>query len=213
MITDVVKKPVILKEKELTPFEGKVLDSTEEYISFLFKDSNFSNTQSRSLSFDKSLFRKVLLQFSELNLLRVYDCQFINCDLSNTACTKAGMQRVEFEETKLTGFKLIETDVKDTVFKDCKLDYFQSMSSKYTRVVFKNCDLRYADFSGADLTGITFSGCDLTEVEFSRAKLQNTDIRGCIIDNIKVSIQELEGAIVDASQAVTIAQLLGMKVM
>ena len=65
---------------------------------------------------------------------------------------------------------------------------------------------------GADLSGVLFSRCNLTRCDMTGARLSGADFRGSSIEGLKVGLDELQGAIVDPSQALSFASLLGLVV-
>jgi uncharacterized protein YjbI with pentapeptide repeats len=72
--------------------------------------------------------------------------------------------------------------------------------------------LRGALFDGADLRGVTFARCDLTNADLQGANLRGADLRGSLLDGLRIDSQDLQGAIIDPSQAVQVAGLLGLTV-
>ena len=72
--------------------------------------------------------------------------------------------------------------------------------------------LRGALFEGADLRVVTFTRCDLTNADLQGANLRGADLRGSLLDGLRVGPKDMQGAIIDPSQAIQVAGLLGLTV-
>ena len=85
-------------------------------------------------------------------------------------------------------------------------------SAVFKTARFEGCLLRGALFDGADLRGVVFQRCDLTNTDFTGASLRDVDLRGSIIDGLKAGVREWQGAVIDPTQAVQVAMLLGLTI-
>jgi len=73
--------------------------------------------------------------------------------------------------------------------------------------------MREADLSGADCTGAVLAGVDLSGARLRGVKLGRADLRGSDLTALDpVAAAELRGALIDAEQAVVIAQALGLEI-
>ncbi len=72
--------------------------------------------------------------------------------------------------------------------------------------------LRGALFEGADLRGVMFARCDLTNADLQGTNLRGADLRGSLLDGLRIGPKDVQGAIIDPSQAVQVAGLLGLTV-
>jgi uncharacterized protein YjbI with pentapeptide repeats len=62
------------------------------------------------------------------------------------------------------------------------------------------------------LAGVVFRNCDLTNADLRNTTLRGTDLRGSTLTGMQVGAKELRGAIIDPTQAVHLARLLGVTV-
>jgi uncharacterized protein YjbI with pentapeptide repeats len=144
--------------------------------------------------------------------IRALDVRWNTCDLANARWEKATFARVEFLSCRLTGFTAPECDVSDIVFRDCQADLAKFRFSSFKSVKFEHCTLRESDFYGSDLSGVIFDDCDLTGAQMSEAKLAGAVLCGSNVEGLNVGHKELQGAIVDPTQAALLAGQLGLQV-
>jgi uncharacterized protein YjbI with pentapeptide repeats len=144
--------------------------------------------------------------------LRLLDVQLEACDLTGAIWEQARLQRVTFNGCRLRGVQLLEAHCENAVFHDSLLENSNFASATFKAARFENCDLREAVFTEADLGNVVFQRCDLTHADLRGSKLTGADLRGSIISGMQVGAPELKGAIIDPTQAVQVASLLGLSV-
>lgn len=204
-------KPPALPKK----FLGRALPEPRlanfgRYSQLSLTHEQFSGQSADRLSFEQMVFKGVSLHASELEHTQITDCRLNECDLANASWFQADFARVELLNCRLTGFHTIEARLQDVLFKDCQAALAQFRFSTFKNARFEQCDLSDADFQGADLTGAVFAQCNLSRAEMSGAKLAGADLRGCTLDGLHAGWQELQGAIIDPSQALALVQALGI---
>ncbi len=133
-------------------------------------------------------------------------------DFSGADWKRARLRRVEFYECRLIGVQWLEVQLEDVVFRGCTLESAVFASAACKRVRFERCLLRGAMFDGADLSGVTLYGCDLTGADLQGANLRGADLRGSVLDGLRISARDVQSAIIDPTQAVQVAGLLGLTV-
>ena len=57
-----------------------------------------------------------------------------------------------------------------------------------------------------------FTRCDLTDADLQGANLRGADLRGSLLDGLRIAPKDVQGEIIDPSQAVQVAGLLGLTV-
>ena len=89
----------------------------------------------------------------------------------------------------------------------------------FSNTLWKDSSIVQAKFCMAYLSDskfkkLKFDQVDLTRAEFFHTSLKGVDLSGCLIEGITVSesFRELRGLKIDASQALDIALLLGVKI-
>ncbi len=203
--------------KTRTPVELKegadfVLADDQEYEGFMFSGFENNNKKVLDIKLQECVIKQSNLSQSHLSSTKFVDIKFDNCDLSNLKIERGYLERVEFIKCRMTGFKAIESRFRDVLFKDCQLKLSQLRMCKFKHIVFDHCIITEGDFYGSDLSGTIFLDSDLTKAEMSGTKLPQVDFRSSKIEGINVSIESLKGAIIDPTQIIYLAGLLGVKI-
>lgn len=188
------------------------LSDDGEYSAFEAAGCSLAGRSAARISFETVLFRKAVLGPSRISKPRLVDCRLETSDLSGIDWEQARFRRVEFSGCRLIGALLAESDWEDVVFKECNLERAVIASAKFRAARFERCVLREASFEYTDCSGVIFEDCDLTRADLRRAKLEASDLRGSKLDGVQAGPEEFLGAIVDSSQALQIAGLLGILV-
>lgn len=141
------------------------------------------------------------------------DLRLEGCDLANLQGSRLYAIRVAVTDSRLLGMQAIESDWKDAVFTQCGGSMANFSGSKFARVRFENCDFSEADFTDCDLRTAVFRNCRLERADFTGAKLNGADWRGCELEGVRLSVRDMKGLAVTASQAAYFARLLGLKVL
>lgn len=207
-----MKNPFAIDEKKLAPFTAVALEDEVDYEDILISGNDFSKIKTKSISFTKTIFRKVIFSESDMKRLRLYDCRFEQCDIVNANWANSAIQRTEFFQCRITGFNINGSQLKTISFKECKGEYTQFRQLQCKSISFKQCQLSFADFSESLMPEAVFTECDINNSDFLNTYLKDADIRSTNIDNIRIGIKELQGVIVDPSQALYLAGLLGIKI-
>ena len=92
------------------------------------------------------------------------------------------------------------------------MNYINFSSSKYKALKLENCHLSDSSFNDSDLSKTEFIKCNLSKCEFIQTPLKIVDLSSCDISGILLNLNHLNGAIISESQAIDIAQLLGVKI-
>lgn len=162
--------------------------------------------------FEQVLFRRVNLMQTNLSRAQMLDVRFETCDLVGAEWEKVHLNRVECIGSRLMGLKLIKAEIENVFVKDCNAEFAIFWDAVFKGVRFEHCILGETSFERADLSGVVFHDCDLRKADLRGAKLVGTDFRGSRIDGLQVGLKELRGAIVDPSQTLYLAALLGITV-
>lgn len=164
------------------------------------------------VAFEQVVLRRASLARTALAAPRLVDVRAEVTDFSGADWKKAHLRRVEFIECRLLGVQWLEAQLEDIVFRDCILESAVLASATFRQVRFIRCMLRAAMFDRADLSGVILHGCDLTGADLQGAILRGADLRGSIIDGLRIGPKEMQGAIIDPTQAIQVAALLGLTV-
>ena len=166
-----------------------------------------------SLRLDSCLLRTVAMPGAEIRSAKWKDVRFSGCDLANAEVRALTAIRVEFAGCRMTGLRLNEAAWQNVLVSGGDQRYAQFRFSVLQHTEFEDCDFQDADFYGADLRGCIFRACNLRNAEMSKAKLDGADLRGSNIDGLRLAASDVAGAIVDAAQALSLAPLLGIRIL
>jgi len=200
--------------KHLSPVETQP-DQLVDQVSYRqcsMNECDFSNQIAADIVFDQVVCKRLNLHLAEVPLAQVLDVRFDTCDLAGSTWEKAHLRRVEFLGCRILGIKVSDASLEDILFHNCNAEFARFWSATFKATHFEHCSLREASFQDTNLEGVIFRDCDLTKADLRGAKLAGTDFRGSIIDGVQVGIKELYGAIIDPTQVMHIANLVGVVV-
>lgn len=155
---------------------------------------------------------RVRLSGGHFSPLAWKDVCLTGCDLSNLRVHRLSLVRVEFIDCKLTGFRANDLDAQDVLIRRSDIRYGQFQGGKFRSSEFDECNCQETDFQNSDLNGSILRSCQLERADLRGAKLRKTDFRGSEVEGMAVGVTDLAGAIVDASQALVFARLLGLEI-
>jgi uncharacterized protein YjbI with pentapeptide repeats len=176
------------------------------------RDLERPNLKIGALRIESSLLERVQLAGAQCGSVVWKDVRLVGCDLANVRAHRIALVRVELVDCRLTGFRATALDWQDVLIQNGDVRYAQFQSGKFRSCEFEGCNLQEADFQEADLAGSIFRSCNLDRADFHRAKLRNTDFRKSEVDGMMVGMGDLQGAIVDPSQAMILARLMGLQI-
>jgi uncharacterized protein YjbI with pentapeptide repeats len=113
------------------------------------------------------------------------DTVMLEPNLSNAVILRGSLTRVLVDGGRLTGLRLGETNVRDTVWRNVSADLAALRLVELVRVTFESCSLREADFTGARCDWVRFHDCDLSGAIFSKARFTNSEFRRCRLEGIE----------------------------
>ena len=164
------------------------------------------------LRLESCALERVALPRAVIRVAKWKDVRLTECDLANVELSSLTAIRVELIGCRMTGLRLGETSWQSLLISGGDQRYAQFRYSKFEDCEFVGCDFQDADFYGADLRGCVFKDCRLHNVEMTKAKLAGTDLRGSALDGMRLEAADVQGAIVDMSQALVLAPLLGIEI-
>lgn len=133
---------------------------------------------------------------SRLEHLRIVDGSLGGCNLANLYGRGTHMQRVNIENSRLTGIDLTEGALSDVTIRDCRIDLASLGVARLQRVTFEDCLLAQTDFLEAQLDAVRFHRCDLTRADFRGARLKRCEFRGSNLTGLE-GVENLRGAAMD----------------
>lgn len=178
----------------------------------LITGCDLSEQAADDILFEQVMFKQVQFAQTLFSAAQFVDVRFAACDLAGVAWEKAHMQRTELIGCRLVGAKLLHVDFENVLIKDCNAELALLWEGSFRSTHWERCSLREASFEGANLAGVVFRNCDLTNADLRNTTLRGTDLRGSTLTGMQVGAKELRGAIIDPTQAVHLARLLGVTV-
>ncbi|WP_445635590.1 Pentapeptide repeat-containing protein [Nostoc sp. DSM 114161] len=174
-----------------------------------YKNVYLSNCQlegTRGVDFQCAYFDNVKTINTYFKKLSLQDVRITKSDFANTEWEEASLNKVEFINCRLLGFKIIKSRLKNVIFKGCQGQFAQFNFSKFERVIFENSILKDSTFVEASLTSVKFINCQMNNVILADAKFKDADFRGSNIEGLQININQLKGVILDLFQAAYILQ-------
>jgi uncharacterized protein YjbI with pentapeptide repeats len=212
-----ISSPELPTEDIIESINNGQLNEQDRYANLLLSNQSLTGQIAPRVSILSAHFRDVEMASTKLRLLKLTDARFDHCDMANANWYQSTLRRIEVLNCRMTGIKIIDSNIKDASIEDSKIDLAQFRTSSFKDCRFSNCNLREADFYGADLQGVVFSSCDLRGAQLSGANLKGTDFRGSQLEDLQVRAEDLQGAIIDSLQLIALARnlahLLGLKVL
>ncbi|ODN42163.1 pentapeptide repeat-containing protein, partial [Piscirickettsia litoralis] len=148
------------------------------------------------------------MDLSQINLNKVTfeNCQFIDCDFSESALNQCKFIDCSFKNSNLSLAKLNNSLVNEVEFNACKMTGVNWNQARWSNITlaspifFKACDVSLSsfyelklpelsmidckahdvDFRGCDLTRADFTRTDFEKAEFMHTRLNHADFREAI---------------------------------
>lgn len=200
------------REPEIPEEFTQSADLAERMVETRVAGADWRGRTAGSLRIEASLLERVCLADCRFGTLAMKDVRLVNCDLANMEVRGWNLTRVEFVDCRMTGFSGGETEALDVLVQEGDLRYSRFRDSRFKAAEFDRCNFEDADFQGTDLSGSIFRGCNLRNVEMGRARLSDADLRGSAVEGLHIALEGLRGAVVDPSQAMQFALLLGIRI-
>jgi len=190
-------------------FRGPEIAIARSTISELKRDG----LSATSLSIESCVLNRVALPDSTFATITLRDARLVGCDLANLKTRALTALRVELLDCRMTGFRVEEpAECHDVLISQGLQSYSQFAYARFKSAEFDACNFEDANFLGADLQGCIFPGCNLHNADMRGAKLKDADLRGSQVEGLRLHPADLYGAMVDPSQAMIFAALLGIRI-
>ena len=198
--------------KQLAEQEIRSLADHAEYAALRLAKCDFTGQTAADVLFEQVEISRTVFQRTDLTGARLFDARVASSDFSGADWRGVRFRRVELSGCRLLGVQLVEAYLDDVIFRDCNLESAVFASAAFKAARFEGCVLRGTLFEGSDLRGVVFTRCDLTNADLQGANLRGADLRGSLLDGLRVNPKDVQGAIIDPSQAVQVVGLLGLTV-
>lgn len=172
------------------------------YLRCTFSDVDLTEATSRGSVFEECTFHNV-----RLNASRHVDSAFLRCVF----------KRCNLFEAEFTGCKLVGSS-----FHQSQLRPLRIIGGDWSFVALPGADLRGALITGVrmretDLTGANCAEAVITDTDLSGAQLHSAnlvraDLRGSDLTGLDPTVTAVRDAIINAAQAVIVAQAIGLQI-
>lgn len=165
------------------------------------------DTIASNISLDECILAKPQLVASQMPKITLRDCKVKGGDWSAANLSEGGLQRVVFEEVRLTGTDFSRMTLKNVTFVGCKLDMANFRFAKLTNARFEDCNLTEADFQNATVKNMRFMACAMERTAFFAITATNVDLRSSQLLDIQ-DWRDAKGFKIDSEQLIHIAPQL-----
>jgi uncharacterized protein YjbI with pentapeptide repeats len=207
---DALMPPQWPRLEPLETLPGAKIEGGEHYLALALTGGRYAEQEAQRVLFDQVHLKRVDLSRTRLPEVQWSDARLEGCDLSGVDWERARLRRVELVGCRLVGARLLDAQLDDVLLRDCQGDLALFWSAVCRRVRFEQVRLREASFLKANLSGVVFQGCDLGQADLREAQLSGADLRRSNLNGMQVGLRELQGAIIDSTQAIYIASLAGV---
>ena len=140
------------------------------------------------------------------------DVVFENCDFSNADFRECVFRRAIFRKCRMTGTDFSCSTLQDAEILACKADYVNFNASSFKYICLKDNLFMNGSFSGCTIKDMEIHACDFSHADLFQTSLQDLDFSDSVIDGFTVDTEHLKGACFNASQALAIAELMGIRI-
>ncbi|MDC0673752.1 pentapeptide repeat-containing protein [Nannocystis radixulma] len=145
--------------------------------------------------------------------VRLEDCVFERCDLTQAKVAGMVAGKLQFRHSKLMGIEWTELGkFASLAFVECTLQYASFLRLSLRKAEFIDCTLTEANFFEVDLGEATFRGSTLNGSVFRGCKLRKTDFSAATGAFFDPAQNEAREAVIAIETAALLAMHLGLRV-
>ncbi|TYB79635.1 pentapeptide repeat-containing protein [Bizionia myxarmorum] len=151
-----------------------------------FEKQNYTHQTLPKGEYDNCQFIDCDFSDSFLSYMAFSDCEFINCNLSAAKVKDATFKEVSFIDCKLMGVQLQECNpfLFSISAKLSNFSYVSFYKMKLNAMTFETCNLDHADFTQTHAFQVNFNDCSLAHAIFDNTNLEKADLQTATNFNI-----------------------------
>ncbi|MGJ5819085.1 DinB family protein [Paludibaculum fermentans] len=176
------------------------------------RSGNASGVKAASFAASGSVVELTSFAGAEFESIVLKDVRLVTCDLAHLKVQRMVLERVEFIDCRLMGLAAESLDARDVLIQNSDVRYASLPAASLRNCEFEGSKWQESDLRSADLSGTVIRNCDLARADLQGATLRDTDFRTSQLEGMQVGINDLRGAIVEPSQAMILAQVLGVRI-
>ncbi|WP_420813628.1 pentapeptide repeat-containing protein [Planosporangium thailandense] len=187
-----------------------------------FDDEDWYGEELADRAYTRCTFSQVDLTEAQTQGVVFTDCAFVDVRFNTSRHASSAFVGCTFERCNLFDAEFVGCKLTGSTFHKSALRPLRVIGGDWSFVGLSGADLRDATVEGTrmreiDLTGANCEDAAFTNVDLSGAQLRGATFRRCDLRGSDLSAFEpgevgLAGAIIDAAQAVVLAQALGVQV-
>ena len=185
----------------------------EEYENIAADGVDYADADARAVHLRHVRFERVSMARSVLPGITLMDAALASCDLAGARWERASIGRVRSDGCRWVGAHLDRAAIGDLHAAESSFEMAVFTNGRLEASRFERCVFRGAVFEGMTLKGLVFRGCDLRNADFRGSTLDSVDLRGCQVGGLGVTPDRLRGLILDPSQAASLVEAWGAKVL
>lgn len=198
----------MLTEDIYTAAEGDENLTDREYNQETASGIHFGRLDIEEVRFSKCRFTECNFSGCAFRNVTFENCDFSNCTFKNCYFFHTVLQDCKGDGADFSSSTLVITEVREGSYR-----FVNFALTLWDNCLIENSDLGEAFLSEVKLKKTKLEGVNLARCDFFKTMLKGIDLSGCVIDGITVSdtFREVQGVKLNPLQAVTIAQMLGVK--
>lgn len=188
---------------------------------FLEEDVDILNQEHKDLNFEE-----VTIKNKTLGNIKIFESSFLSItfdnvifnhvsfshvDLSNVNFTNCGFHNCQFIDCKMVGTNFVDSSLKSCLLENVLGRYLGISYGKLNDFIIKESDLLEARFMDFIPNKLVFENVNLKGAEFNKVSLYHIDLSTCCIENILIDSKYLRGVILNYSQMIDLAPILGIQ--
>ncbi|KQY83383.1 hypothetical protein ASD24_14015 [Paenibacillus sp. Root52] len=204
--------PKLPRQLEAVPVEVLQLHDEQTIEQGLYENGSLSGCEANKVLMEKVHFKHVVFEDMALPGVEITDAIFEHCDLSNANWSEAIIHRATFLHCKMVGLDLLGSTLRNVRFSECLAEYATLRFANLKQVEIELSSFAHADFYSATLSKIRLEQNNIDKAQFSSTPLNGIDISTCEFHNLGVTMEDLQGCIISAPQAILFTKIFGLVV-
>ena len=202
-----IVSPKISKYLEEVKLDSAMINNDLVDIKITDQDIDF---KIENIEFNGCYFINVDFSKYPLKNISLIDCIFEKCNLSGSDFSDIGIHRVRFDRCNMVGCDFISSSLSNVSILETKGNYINFSNSKISHFEIVNSVVKEGRFVACSLEDVSFEEIDFERTEFLNTKLKGLDFCSCNINDIGVSPNDIRGVNVNDEQALMLISLFGI---
>jgi uncharacterized protein YjbI with pentapeptide repeats len=177
-----------------------------------FSDINIADIQSKRVVFDAVVFNHCDINDNHFVRSEFIDCIFNHCTFTNNRCEDSSFIRCIWNESKLDGTHFINSHLEHILLSHSTGRYLDIADSKLNIIEMIDSHLKESTWFQNKISHLKLKNVSLEKADFYKTSINKVDLSTTEISGMHIELDDIKGAIIDASQAPLLCQLIGVKI-